>query len=197
MFSKIVKSTFSKQMSYLFLICVLSSTLISFMSLLEICSPLIPLKLVHLFLWIMLLIMKVMKFLSSFRYFSSFSHISSPNTISFSYIFSGKIDIKSIWNRSKRFFVTLQDRILWCCSAWCFLHKLQMALVCNWFLKAINGVKKLRPGVQLAKYIWFYFLPSFISMDCFPNFWPICFCFKNVSPLLFKMLVMCKSWTPI
>ena len=82
------------------------------------------------------------------------------------------MDIESIWNRSKRFFVTLQDRISWCCSAWCFLHKLQTALVCNWFLKAMNGVKKLRCNWQnISDFILFPVLFPWTVFQTFCLLW--------------------------
>ena len=75
----------------------------------EICSMFIPLKLVHLFRWIVLLIVKVNKFLKFLRCFCAFGFVSSPMTISFSSNISGEMAVKNVWKWLKSLLVTMQD----------------------------------------------------------------------------------------
>ena len=84
------------QRSYLFFTCDLNSCTVIFANLSVICSTFISLKSVHLFECIILLTVKVTKFRKDFWYLFSFVSILSPETISFSFTFSGYIAVKSI-----------------------------------------------------------------------------------------------------
>ena len=129
MFLKWLRSPFCTQMSDLFFICILSSVSINFVNLLGICFAFITLKFVHLFLCIMLLIIKATKFLSSFGTFLCSGLFQVQ--VSLSSIYSGRMVVKCILNRPIILLVTLQDRTSWWCSVWLLLHKLQIAPVCN------------------------------------------------------------------